>query len=204
MATNPLGAVHVIEDGAREDLRADGGAVLHVQDLLRLFDPISYRLGGTDTRPFDAMVQSFDSSLADNAGGETNLIYRAVGTALDRRSQPAALPLVNELMRSANILEPDDQESTGISPVLYHQVNRNLAAEAREAAAERRLAAWLFLSRRYTPLEIARETLLLHQFELLSSQVRRWARRAKRTDLVDEVNAGVEAVKDAAAQGVKP
>ena len=64
-----------------------------------------------------------------------------------------ALPLVNDLMRSANILDPDDQESAGISPVLYHQVDRELAAEAREAAAERRLAAWLFLSRRYSATE---------------------------------------------------
>jgi hypothetical protein len=201
MATNPLGAVHVIEHGARERLRSDGRAGLQVQALLGLFNPIGYRLGGTDTGPFDAMVQRFDASLEANGRGEANVIYSAVGVALDRRSQPAALPLVNELVRSANILDPDDQESAGISPVLYHQINRELATEAREAAADRRLAAWLFLSRRYSAMEIAREMLLLGQFELLSSQVRRWARRTKRADLLEEVNDRVQAVKAAAAQG---
>lgn len=200
MATNPLGAVHVIEHGARERLRSGGRAGHQVQGLLSLLDPIGYRLGGIDTGPFDAMVQRFDSSLKANSRGEVNFIYSAVGAALDRRSQPAALPLVNELTRSANILDPDDQESIGISPVLYHEVNRELAAEAREAAADRRLAAWLFLSRRYSAMEIAREKLLLDQFELLSPQVRRWARRAKRADLLEEVNAQVQAVKDAAAR----
>ncbi len=203
MATNPLGAVHVIEHHARENLRNGDQTAFQVQGLLRLFDPIGYRLGGTDMGPFDAMVQRFNDSVEANGRGEANLIYSAVGAALDRRSQPAALPLVSELVRSANILDPDDQESTGISPVLYHQINRELAAAAHEAAAERRLAAWLFLSRRYTATEIAGETLLLEQFDLLSAQVRRWARRAKRADLVEEINTRVQAVRDAAARGGK-
>lgn len=200
MATNPLGAVHVIEHGAHERLRSSGQAGVQLRDLLRLFDPIDYHIGGIDTRPFDEMVQRFDASLGNFGRGEANFIYSAVGAALDRRSQPASLPLVNELMRSANILDPDDQESTGISPVLYHQVNRELATEARDAAADRRLAAWLFLSRRYSTTEIARETQLLDQFELLSAQVRRWARRARREDLLEEIDARVQAVKDSVAQ----
>ena len=197
MATNPLGAVHVMEHNARERIGSGGQAGA----LLRLFNPVSYPLGGTDKAPFDAMVKSFTDSLVANGRGETNFIYSAVGTALDRRSQPAALPLVTELIRSANILDPDDQESTGVSPVLYNEVNRELAMEAREAAADRRLAAWLFLSRRYSATDIARDTLLLDQFQLLSSQVRRWARRAKRTDLVKEIEERSQAVKDASAQG---
>jgi hypothetical protein len=199
MATNPLGAVHVIEHAASERLRSTGRA--GPRSLLHLFEPITYRLGGTDTAPFDAMVQRFDASLGANRRGETNFIYAAVGAALDRRSQPAALPLVNELIRSANILDTEDQESTGISPVLYHEVNRELAAEARAAAADRRLAAWLFLSRRYSAREIALDALLLDQFELLSAQVRRWARRAKRADVLEEINDRVKAVKDATVQG---
>lgn len=201
MAANPLGAVHVMEHGARENLLSGGGVGMQVQGLLRLFDPIVYRLGGTETRPFDAMVQRFDASIEAIGRGDTNFIYSAVGAGLDRRSQPAALPLVSELMRSANILDPDDQESTGISPVLYQQVNRELATEAREAAADRRLAAWLFLSRRYSATEIAGDALLLEQFELLSAQVRRWARRFKRADLLEELSARVQAVRDSAAQG---
>jgi len=197
MAANPLGAVHVIERGERDRLRGGSQAALRVQSLLRRFDPISYPLGGTDIASFHEMVQRFDASVKAYGRGETNFIYSAVGSALDRRSQPAALPLASELMRSANILDTDDQESTGISPVLYHEINGDLAAEAREAAAERRLAAWLFLSRRYSAPEIALDTPLLEQFELLSLQVRRWARRSGRDDLLNEIDVRIQAVKDA-------
>src|SRR5262249_32005994 len=75
MATHPLGAIHVIEHAARERLRSRGQAGLEVQGLLRLFDPVRYRLGGTDTGPFDAMVQRFDASREANSRGETNFIY---------------------------------------------------------------------------------------------------------------------------------
>lgn len=201
MAANPLGAIHVIERGARERVISDGGTRPHARRLLDLFNPVRYPLSGLDTGPFDTMVQRFDASLTADGHGETNFIYAAVGTALDRRSQPAALPLVNELIRGANLLDTDDQESIGISPVLYHQVNRELAAEARAAAADRRLAAWLFLSRRYSPTEIAHDKLMLNQFELLSSQVRRWARRANRADLLEEISRYAKAVKEVSGAG---
>jgi hypothetical protein len=199
MATNPLGAVHIIEHGEHERLRNLGQASEQAPNLLRMFAPVAYRLSGTDVAPFDAMVQRFAESLAANGRGENNFVYAMAGAAIDRRSQPAALPLVSELTRSANLLEPEEQESTGISPVLYHEVNRELMKEAREAAADRRLAAWLFVSRRYSPAEIAGDAVLLTSFELLSSQVRRWARRAPRADLIEEVNRVVKLVKDAAA-----
>jgi hypothetical protein len=99
------------------------------------------------------------------------------------------------------MLEPDDQESTGVSAVLYHDVNRELVAEAREAAADRRLAAWLFLARRYTAQEIAADPQRLAQFDFLTLRVKRWARKAKRTDLVDEINAVSRTVSDCTGQG---
>jgi tetratricopeptide (TPR) repeat protein len=185
LAINPLGAVHIVEDSTRERSRQDPTE----KALLALFEPIPYALSGTDAGPFDRMVQRFDASLKANRRGETNFVYAAVGTRLDRRSQPAAVPLVSELTRSANLLDPEDQETVGISPVLYHVVNRDLVTEAREAAADRRLAAWLFLSRRYQPREILEQPPLMASFDLLSRQVRRWARRTSRLDLVDEVNA---------------
>lgn len=196
MATNSLGAVHVIEESARDQLHSASGLPSHVRDMLRLFDPVVYRSAPGDTSAYDEMIARFEASLGSNRKGITNFIYAAVGAALDRRSQPAALPLVDELMRSANILESDDQESTGISPVLYHEVNQGLVVEAREAAADRRLAAWLYLSRRWRPEEIAVDARLLEQFELLSSQVRRWARKVSRDDLLEEIKMRSKLVKD--------
>jgi hypothetical protein len=186
LATNPLGAVHIVEEmgpdasGLRSDLP-------HVTKLAKLFAPIAYRCKVGDTVPYEEMITRFETSLAASSSGHAGFVYTAVGTALDRRSHPAALPLVDELMRAANILTSDDEESTGISPVLYHEVNEELVAEAYEAAAERRLAAWLFLTRRYSLKEIAGNAQRLHHFELLSVQTRRWARKQGRQDIVDEI-----------------
>ena len=201
MATNPLGAVHIIEQGDLDQLCSATSTLSgHVRDILRLFDPVPYRPGPGDTSAYDKMISRFEASLEANRDGDTNFVYKAVGEALDHRSQPVALPLADELVRSANILESDDQESTGISPVLYHEVNRALVAEAREAAAERRLAAWLYLSRRWQPDEIAMDTRRLEQFELLSTQVRRWARKAERDDLLQEIATRLKLVKDATGE----
>ena len=143
----------------------------------------------------EEMITCFETSLAASNSGRPGFAYTAVGTALDRRSHPAALSLVDELTRAANILTSDDEESTGISPVLYHEVNKELVAEAYEAAAERRLAAWLFLTRRYSPEEIASDAQRLHHFELLTAQTRRWARKQGRQDIIDEIAEQQRAVK---------
>lgn len=202
MATNALGAVHVMEQSERDFLRRSGQTARQILNLLDRFEPLPYPLGGTDTGPFDAMVKRFAGSLEANRKGEASFIYEAVGSSLDRRSQPAALPLVDELIRGANILDTDDQESIGISPVLYREINPDLATQAREAAADRRLAAWLFLSRRHTAAEIARDEKLKYQFDLLSVQVRRWARQANRGDVLEEINSRIQAVRAAVASGV--
>lgn len=186
LATNPLGAVHIVEQDAPDTSgRRDGPA--HVRALEAMFEPIRYRCKVGDTAPFEAMIRSFEAALAASSNGSPGFVYKAVGVALDRRSHPAALPLVDELMRAANILASDDDESTGISPILYHEVNKDLVAEAYEAAADRRLAAWLFLTRRYTPDEIVGNPQTTHSFELLSAQVRRWARKQGRTDILSEI-----------------
>jgi hypothetical protein len=72
------------------------------------------------------MITCFETSLAASNSGRPGFAYMAVGTALDWRSQPAALPLVDELIRAAHILTSDDEESTGLSPILYHEVNKEL------------------------------------------------------------------------------
>ena len=194
LATNPLAAVHIVEqtEPGASGLRSD---LAQVAALAKLFAPIAYRCRVGDTAPYEEMITSFETSLATSNSGRPGFAYTAVGTALDRRSHPAALPLVDELMRAANILTSDDEESTGISPILYHEVNKELVAEAYEAAAERRLAAWLFLTRRYSPEEIAGNAQRLHHFELLSAQTRRWARKQGRQDIIEEIAEQQRALK---------
>jgi Effector-associated domain 1 len=196
LATNPLGAVHVVEEiGGKFALSSEWP--VQQEGLTRLFEPIGYRCRAGDTAAFDKMIARFEENLANNRRG---FVYVAVGEALDRGSQRAALPLVDELIRSANILASDDQETTGISPILYHEVNKELVAEAEEGAAERRLAAWLFMDRRYTAQQIAAEPERREQFRLLSAQVRRWARRGGREDLIADIKSKSQAVLQATDQ----
>ena len=212
LATNPLGAVHIIDAAdahahvdthANADADADAHAHVgdtanvapHVRQMLRLFKPVAYRCKAGDSSGFAEMIGRFEASLAAHRSGEVGFVFRAVGQAIDRRAQPAAPPLVDELLRGANILDSDDQQSTGLSPVLFHEVNRELADEASAAAAERRLAAWLYLTRRWTAAEIGADSQRLAQFELLASQTRRWARREQRADLLDDVATQRRAVR---------
>jgi len=194
LATNPLSAVHIVEQ-TKPSASGLGSDLAHVAALTKLFAPIAYRCKVGDTAPYEEMITRFETSLAASNSGRPGFAYTAVGTALDRRSHPVALPLVDELMRAANILTSDDEESTGISPILYNEVNKELVAEAYEAAAERRLAAWLFLTRRYSLEEIAGNAQRLHHFELLSAQTRRWARKQRRQDIIDEVAERQRALK---------
>ena len=166
----------------------------HVEDMRRLFAPVGNRCRAGDTTVYLEMIRRFEADLAANREGHTGFVYRALGQSLDRRSHPAALPIVEELLRGANILESDDQESTGISPVLYHEVNKELVAEARAAAADRRLAAWLVMSRKEGAAGIVRDPRTADRFALLSMQLRRWARREKKQDLLDEIRAYQRAV----------
>ena len=197
-ATNPLGAVHIVEIGDDDDTPRLPAGPKHVEDMRRLFAPVGYRCRSDDTTAYLEMIRRFEADLAANREGHTGFVYRALGQSLDRRSHPAAIPIVEELLRGANILESDDQESTGISPVLYHEVNKELVAEARAAAADRRLAAWLVMSRKEGVAGIVRDSHLADRFALLSMQVRRWARREKKQELLDEIRAYQRAVAAAA------
>ena len=197
-ATNPLGAVHIVEIGDDGTPRVPASPK-HVEDMRRLFKPVGYRCRAGDTTAYLEMISRFEADLAANREGHTGFVYRALGQSLDRRSHPAALPIVEELLRGANILESDDQESTGISPVLFHEVNKELVAEARAAAADRRLAAWLVMSRMEGAAGIVRDPRLADRFALLSMQLRRWARREKKHELLDEIRAYQRAVAEARA-----
>ena len=193
LAAHPLGAVHIVEESAWARMQRDDPADEQVLAILRLLQPIAYPLKGV-SKAFNKMVDRFAACVQANKRGESQVVYASAGAYIDRRSQPAALPLVNELRRSAGMLDPEDDESAGVSAVLYRDVNDELGSDAKEAAADRRLAAWLFLTRRYAPEDIAGDPVRLEQFEFLTPRVRRWARRARRSDLVDEINAAERAV----------
>jgi len=137
--------------------------------------------------PYKLMVATFEASQLANRQGELGFVYAAVGAAFDHHTQPVALPLVDDLLRQADLLESDDQESTGISPTLFHEVNRPLVTASRLAAAERRWAAWAYLNQRWTADEIAAHPHRSAQFDLLHAQLRTWARSEQRQALLDDL-----------------
>ncbi|MBC7942361.1 MAG: hypothetical protein H7Z19_21850, partial [Chitinophagaceae bacterium] len=195
LAVNPLGAVHIVEVDDKGTRRLPAEPAAQVEGLLALFDPVGYCCKPGDAGAYSEMVRRFERQLEENRAGRVGFVYRAVGEALDRRAQPAALPLVDELLRQADILESDDEESTGISPILFHEVNKALVVEARAAAAERRLAAWLYLTQRWSASEIAADAHLRAQFDLLHAKVRPWARHAGRADLLEAMRLHQTAVR---------
>ena len=187
MAVNPLGAVHIVEHDEHDSPCLGAAVTPQVAGLLRLFEPVAYTCRPGVTEPYKRMTAAFEASQQANRQGELGFVYAAVGAAFDHRTQPVALPLVDDLLRQADLLESDDQESTGISPTLFHEVNRPLVAAARRAAAERRLAAWTYLNQRWTADEIAAEPHLSAQFDLLHALLRNWAGSERRQALLDDL-----------------
>jgi hypothetical protein len=188
LATNALGAVHIVEAATLSQSKPP-----HIEELFRLFDPIEYRCEPNGV-PFGEIMYRFMESKKNYGDGGYGFVYREVGTSIDVRSQAAATPLLDTLLRDANVLPNDDTESAGVSPVLYHEVNKDLVGAANDAAAERRFAAWLYLSHRFKAEEVAQNARLLQQFRLLKSQVRRWARNTGRADVVASIRSFEEAV----------
>lgn len=184
LATNRLGAVHIVEQREDGTLELPGDAPAHASEMLALFDPVRYSCEPGVVEPFAAMLARFEAALEDDRGGRVGLVYRAVGEALDADTSARPSTVDDDLVHEANLLFSDDQESTGISPILFHDVAGTLVERARRAAEERRLAAWLYMHHRYGADGLAADPQRALRFDLLSVQVRRWARQQGRHDLV--------------------
>ena len=201
MATNRLGAVHIVEQ--REDgafaLPEDPPPPPHAALMLQLFDPVPYSCESGVVEPFEAMIGRFETALEQDRAGHVGAIYRAMGEALDDDVSAHPSAVDEDLVHEANLLFSDDQESTGISPILFHDVASTLVERSRRAAEERRLAAWLYMHHRYSGTDLAADAQRALRFDLLSVQVRRWARQAGRQDLVALI--GASSVRPSADPG---
>lgn len=197
LATNPLGAVHIIE---QSDSAIPPEHKASTAEMIAFFKPIRYRCSAGGTEAYEKMISSFEASLERYRHDSIEMIYRTVGESIDRRAQSAAIPVVEELIQSANMLESDDQQSTGISPILYQDVNKELLSEAQAAAAERRLAAWLFIDRRYAAEAIAADPVLSDRFRLLGAQVLQWLRKNPDDTLVAYMKERLRGIREIASR----
>jgi hypothetical protein len=88
---------------------------------------------------------------APDAKGEQGLpagfIYRTVTEYIDPDTELSAVPVHDELIRSAELLSDPEIDSAGRSPVLYPK-NESLSSRANVGALERRLAAWYYIDNR--------------------------------------------------------
>lgn len=196
MAVHPLGAVHILD---KVDTVHDGPGSQSA--LIKLFDPIRYDKNSSDgdlaSREMIKCFKRSDEAAFDRAIGVTssssgeaynfNFIYEYAGKCLDVENNPPAMPLVDEMVRDANFLHMDDAESVGSSSLLYFDVNQKMKERARIAASERRLAAWLYLSKRWAANEIVADAHRRHQFEWLAAHAEKWAAENKRSDIREDI-----------------
>lgn len=196
MAVHPLGAVHILD---KVDTVHDGPGSQSA--LIKLFDPIRYDKNSSDgdlaSREMIKCFKRSDEAAFDRATGVTssssgeaynfNFIYEYAGKCLDVENNPPAMPLVDEMVRDANFLHMDDAESVGSSSLLYFDVNQKMKERARIAASERRLAAWLYLSKRWAANEIVSDAHRWHQFEWLAAHAEKWAAENKRSDIREDI-----------------
>lgn len=168
LAVNPLGAVHI----DASDQREDASSPAHVVKLKDLFKPVRYRCQRGEFAPYDAMIAKFEGSLRHGRQSPDCLVYEKIGAVLERPDYRVAPDVVHDLVQEANLLSSDD-ESTGVSPVLYHDVNRLIRSKALDAATERRIAAWLYMDRRHALDEIAHDRNLQVEYRRLAVTIRR-------------------------------
>jgi hypothetical protein len=195
LATNPLGAVHVAE--------ADNGGIQigshpasHVLKMVSLFKPLMYSCKPGHADVYQRMIERFEESLSGRSSNFDSLIYRTVGLSLDGVLSPA-VPVAEELVRSANLLLGEDYESSGLCPVLYHDVSKKILDDVAEAAAERRVAAWLYLERRIPDHILRNDENLYAQFRTLGAQSRRWLKKHPDAALDDYIRKRMQQVRDA-------
>ncbi len=176
LAISNLGAVQILEDpDSREEdvdsedrpeditLRELPG---HVRDMEALFRPITYRCLDGDTEPYKMMLDVFEASKHDVGGLSTDhqRVYRTVVDAVEG-SHPGQEPVHAYLSRTADLLQGRDQQSEGVSQVLFVE-SKTMKREAEAAARELRVAAWLYLEHRLDAAESAEPELIREYLKL--------------------------------------
>ncbi|MFL6417586.1 MAG: caspase family protein, partial [Bryobacteraceae bacterium] len=169
LAVNPLGAVHIIEQGAPVD-----GACRYAKQMIELFNPIYYQCVPGKIKAYNQMMERFVESLNPSRQDIQNLVYRTAAAAFDVRSDPVAMPIVEELESAAELLASEDEERSGISQALFSESNKQVLEQVQAAAAARRLAAWSFIHCSYPPETIRSTPDLVERYRKLGALVRSW------------------------------
>ena len=125
----------------------------HVKCLRELFEPIHYSVDGSAHHRYTEMIKRFRESL-EPAGRPESRIYDAVAEAQGSALYPLMPSVVDELRSSAALAAADPDSRFAGSSVLHHEANRALFESQQRAALERKIAAWLYINRRYSAAAI--------------------------------------------------
>jgi hypothetical protein len=190
MAVNPLGAVHIIDT---ETPVAQDRSGAHVQTMMERFNIIEYSSKNPDSDSFRRMVEWFDQGVRQRNNPEERgnyratrqmdyLVYDTIAAFFEKQEQSVSGSVVSDLVDQANLMSNAELESHGTTSALYHDVSAELRRRAQADAAERRIAAWLYMDSRYGDADLAANSRLLLEFRALAAQVRLWLNKQRDDD----------------------
>lgn len=153
LACSDIGPVCLIAEedlaAATEDFQVQKG------QLLKLFCPISYKVGGSSA-PFKAAFGRYNSFLKDgqedrdfNSTLPHNATHRTVVKAYDWRQEAFARPPHEELRANIEEQQGKDPEKDGFQTLFSS--NAEFQLEIQRSGRERWIAAWYYFRKRYTP-----------------------------------------------------
>ncbi len=131
-----------------------------IEKLFEMFDPIIYdapskgRASTARDRSYKDMIERYNTK-------PSNIIYEVVSKNFDIKADTNSLPIYRELIKDADLLLPEEQDSIGVSSILYPS-NEDLEQSSKRNAIHKRLAAWYFMTNYYkseleTSLELREE-----------------------------------------------
>jgi hypothetical protein len=128
--------------------------------LIKLFDPIKYRLDDKKGEAFAKVMKLWDAFKPLGPADPENpseYTYAEITNAIDPQHGLTTKSVLRDLLLSAELLGANDSE--GLSGLLYPG-NRNLRSIAERAVEDRLWAAWYFVKARYSSEDIRKDTKL--------------------------------------------
>jgi hypothetical protein len=185
LAVTSMGPVCLVEKPAGGAPGAgDAGIARQREALVKLFHPIEYSRTEDEQELFREIRARYEEMQAHEAAGRApspipptfgafsyDHTYRLVGRSLLLSEEPGASTAHAALTASANALIGNSATTDPGLPVLYANVNEGLDRQARSAAVELLIAAWIYLTNRYPPAELKGNGQMLQEYMALTERL---------------------------------
>lgn len=214
LAVSSMGPVCLVEKPAGGTPGAGEAGIARQREALgKLFHPIEYSRTEDEQELFREIRARYEEMQAHEAAGRApspippafgafpyDHTYRLVGRSLLLSEEPGASAAHAALTASANALIGDSATTDPGLPVLYANVNEGLDRQARSAAVELLIAAWIYLTDRYRPAELEGNGQMLQEYVALTERLSNLLEKS--ADAKDqELLLRVESVRDKIDKG---